>query len=372
MKKLLCLFLLLNSVSSLQIPLFTRTISPTVRNGSVLPWDQELSSFYQNEYPKEYLLTNLTVGTPAREFFLTVESGSKYLWILDETNPNVRSDQHTYNPNESSTSKFIRNDFHTATGHTDLYGTAFQDKINIGFSFNQAFGSISKMNSTTGRLDIALDGSLGLSWGDFGEDPEVKYLSPIVNMLGVYSFAQQFYTLWIGPHNPSGESTVDGLITVGNFDLEHCNDAFNFVPLKIDDTYDYMHFEIDKFSMGKYTQEVASEAYLDSGSPVVQVPSDIYNLILQQIQPDYDSSLNLLITSCSAAAQLPSWKFTINSLDYEIEGEKYVVDLNLRNDNCALALDKSSTFVLGLPFSRSYCQIFQLIGQNVGFTKPKK
>ncbi|KAI6225178.1 Peptidase A1 domain-containing protein [Aphelenchoides fujianensis] len=277
----------------------------------------------------------------------------------------------------SSTSSFIRDDFNTSTGNTQLFGSAYVDVFNIQMPVPQAFGSIRRMEASGDRPDVPLDGALGLAWGPFGEDPQLKYMSPIVNILGYLSFAQQFYTIWIDHHVPPFQGRVNGLITVGNFDDAHCDDRqLKFVPLTIDETADFMRFTIQEFTIGPFTKEVNTEAYSDTGSPVIRLPSDVYANVLKQLKPSYDADWKLLLTSCGDASSLPSFSFLIGEVEHEVASSDYVVDLDLGDDQCALAVGKSEDgqlpFVLGLPFHRSFCTVFQLIGQEVGFAKVLK
>ncbi|KAI6216867.1 Peptidase A1 domain-containing protein [Aphelenchoides fujianensis] len=268
MQEAILFSLLLLPIDGFQIPLISKSILPAVKSTGhessplLLLWDERLSSFYLNEFPNEYLLTNCTIGTPEKEFFVAVESGSKFLWVLDAANPEVRSDQHTYDPrlvfcsplsllsptfSSSSTSSFIRDDFNTSTGNTQLFGNAYVDVFNIQMPVPQAFGSIRRMDASGDRPDVPLDGAIGLAWGPFGEDPQLKYMSPIVNILGYLSFAQQFYTIWIDHHVPPSQGRVNGLITIGNFDDAHCDDRqLKFVPLTIDESADFMRFVVQE------------------------------------------------------------------------------------------------------------------------------
>ncbi|KAI6225522.1 Peptidase A1 domain-containing protein [Aphelenchoides fujianensis] len=250
-------------------------------------------------------------------------------------------------------------------------------KEKIQMPVPQAFGSIRRMEASDDRPDVPLDGALGLAWGPFGEDPQLKYMSPIVNILGYLSFAQQFYTIWIDHHVPPSQGRVNGLITIGNFDDAHCDDRqLKFVPLTIDETADFMRFVVQDFTIGPFTKEVNAEAYVDTGSPVIRLPSDLYASVLKQLKPTYDLDRKLLLTSCEDASSLPSFSFLIGDVEHEVASGDYVVDLDLGDDQCALAVGKSEDgqipFVLGLPFHRSFCTVFQLIGQQVGFAKVLK
>jgi hypothetical protein len=55
------------------------------------------------------------------------------------------------------------------------------------------------MQTEAGEPDIQVDGVFGLAWGPFGDDPNIEYLSPMVNLLSRYPFPLQFYNLWLGP-----------------------------------------------------------------------------------------------------------------------------------------------------------------------------
>ncbi|KAI6171081.1 Eukaryotic aspartyl protease [Aphelenchoides bicaudatus] len=325
------------------------------------------------DFLNEYLLTNMTLGSPPKEFWLSVESGSKYLWVIDSQNPQKLPNQQTYDAKLSSTSKFIRDDFKTTSGQMDLTGSAYEDNASFGFDFRQSFGSITKIDTSDVGSDTLLDGSIGLAWGPFGEDPNNDHLAPIVSLLSVYPLPLQFYTLWIGSHvSPLKAASATGLITLGDFDELHCKtEQPLYVPLSIDEVYNYMYFQISNFKFsGQNIPLTNTNAYLDTGSPVIQVSTRVSVLINSVLNPEYDWNKKVYTLDCGAKDQLPAWTFTINGMDFSIEAKNYLIDLALSENKCALAFtlaEDAQMFVLGLPMLRSYCTIYELIGQRVGF-----
>ncbi|KAI6240278.1 Cathepsin E-A [Aphelenchoides fujianensis] len=146
---------------------------------------------------------------------------------------------------KSSTSTGINENYRTEYFGGEAEGYTVRDAFSLqGLQVaGQTFGSV------TDIIDVSpggfpVDGVLGLTGSIFGYD------SPLQNLAGQLDAPQ--YTIWIGPHVPPSQGTIQGTLTLGDFDSDHCG------PLAVQvDQYaldqDFV-FEISRVDIGAYSR----------------------------------------------------------------------------------------------------------------------
>lgn len=113
---------------------------------------------------------------------------------------------------------------------------------------------------------------------------------------------------------------------------------------------------------------------VDTGYPVILLPKDEYDVVYKAINPQLDYDTQLLVTPCSNAGKLPEFEFSINGRGYKVPSTEYVVDLELPNGNCAVAIgpnydiDVQPKWVLGTPFLRQHCIVVDWDKKRIGFS----
>ncbi|KAI6233236.1 Peptidase A1 domain-containing protein [Aphelenchoides fujianensis] len=327
--------------------------------------------FYFNTYPRDYIALNIAIGTPPQQFTVAVECGQLYSWVLDTDFYPLQNGQPAYNSTASSTSQIGRW-FQSASGDLQLYGDMYTDIFQIAPSItinSQQFGDVdeiygAEVDEPFGNRELS--GAVGLLWHPVAEGDQPLILS-IFDALNV---TERKLTIWLGPSKPPSQGLSDAALTIGGLDTTHCSFAGNSIPFDA-----YLGFTVTRFVSGSFSAEDVKWTLVDTGYPLIAFEFDVYRAVYQQINPDYDWELGLLTIPCSSAASLPSWVFTIGSKDYSVPASNYVVDVDIDGgQTCAVALELTSdnvfqNMILGNPFVRAFCIVYDVDNGTIGFAE---
>ncbi|KAI6224485.1 Aspartyl protease-like protein [Aphelenchoides fujianensis] len=212
-----------------------------------------------------------------------------------------------------------------------------------------------------------LSGVAGFLYQSDDQYSDISLVNHIFNALGV---TNRKLTIWLGPHKTPSQGVSEAALTFGGVDKTHCSSVVNYECFD-----DIPNFTVYQVVSGSYSSDTyGMSAYVDTGFPTIAFHSEIYRAIFQQINPDYDWELGLLTIPCSANATLPSWVFSLEAADYSVSPSNYVVDLEIDGgETCAVALEilqdgwLYADIVLGNPFVRSACVVYDLDNDSIGF-----
>ncbi|KAI6238867.1 Peptidase A1 domain-containing protein [Aphelenchoides fujianensis] len=318
---------------------------------------------YFNTYPRDYIALNVAIGTPPQQFTVAVECGQLYSWVLGTDFYLLQSGQPAYNSTASSTSQ-IEDWFQGASGDLKLYGDIYSDVFQIAPSVtieSQQFGDVYKVYGSMDDEPFGnreLSGAVGLLWHQEAGGDQPLILS-IFNVLNV---TERKLTIWLGPSKPPSQGLPDAALTIGGLDTTHCSSSVNSVPWDA-----YLGFSVSRFVSGSFSSDINEPwTLVDTGYPLIAFEFDVYRAVYQQINPDYDWNLGLLTTPCLSAASLPSWVLTMGSKDYSIDidgGQTCAVALELTSDNVF------QNIVLGNPFVRAFCIVYDVDDGTIGFAE---
>uniref|UniRef100_A0A914E899 Peptidase A1 domain-containing protein n=1 Tax=Acrobeloides nanus TaxID=290746 RepID=A0A914E899_9BILA len=115
------------------------------------------------------------------------------------------------------------------------------------------------------------------------------------------------------------------------------------------------------------------QVYVDFSNPFFAAPTDDLNAIVNATNAVYVQEYELYTLPCNSTG-LPDLQFTINKQVYSVSPKEYLIEF--QNGICFLAVyDKGNGFgpawMLGAPFTRSYCNIFDVGNKQIGFAKVK-
>uniref|UniRef100_A0A914CG32 Peptidase A1 domain-containing protein n=1 Tax=Acrobeloides nanus TaxID=290746 RepID=A0A914CG32_9BILA len=106
-------------------------------------------------------------------------------------------------------------------------------------------------------------------------------------------------------------------------------------------------------------------------------PTDDLNAIVNATNAVFDEDLSMYTLPCNSTG-LPDLQFTINKQVYSVSPKEYLTKLLSGNGMCLLAIYNNlntggfgPAWVLGEPFMRSYCNIFDVGNKQIGFAKVK-
>ncbi|RCN41043.1 eukaryotic aspartyl protease [Ancylostoma caninum] len=274
---------------------YLRVLEKQERNrtkGRYWTW-QALASWYD-----EFYLGEVKVGTPPQKFFLSMDTGSSVMWLIDGACNHPICNGY---PNSGRT----KNKFYYGRSST-FKRTSDHFSINYGTGWAGGF---------TGADDISY-GTFVMKQQQFG----------VANSLGPFF----------------GTAPMDGIFGLG----------FNEYPNAISDT----------------------------GTTWIGVPNAVLNNILWQTQSWWDPNRKLYIIPCSKMWTLPRMIFHIAGRQFTVPSVQYVLDLNLGNGQCVMAMfavDSAAfgaQFILGQPFIRTFCQTYDIANKRIGISvaRPQK
>ncbi|KAI6233367.1 Peptidase A1 domain-containing protein [Aphelenchoides fujianensis] len=271
--------------------------------------------YIAHNYHHDYYLTNLSIGTPPQEFEVAVQTGSPSFWVVDQSAHDHQRPK-GFDSNSSETAVLDE-----AAEFFDDYGNG----IAKGLTYRDSFTGSGK------RFKCA--------------------------------------------RKPS-EGPSTGLLTLGGFDAVHCSADVHYVPAT-KSAYWMSTFQIDGVKIGEFVEQKPAVGILDSGSAVIQAEDAAHVSFYQrQVNATFDEQHRLFTVDCAAVASLPAFEFTIGGRRFTVQPKDYVVELELTENRCGLAVGHESTldfgWTLGMPFLRSYCTVFDIGQKRYGFADIKQ
>lgn len=82
------------------------------------------------------------------------------------------------------------------------------------------------------------------------------------------------------------------------------------------------------FSTSKYSVKTSAEAYLDTGSPTIQMSAAAYRIVFGLLKPELDKENQLLTVDCDDANNFADWSFKIGDKEFVVESKNYVLDVS--------------------------------------------
>uniref|UniRef100_A0AC34GS67 Peptidase A1 domain-containing protein n=1 Tax=Panagrolaimus sp. ES5 TaxID=591445 RepID=A0AC34GS67_9BILA len=318
---------------------------------------------------------NVTIGTPPQTLCLALDTNSAVTWVIDskcytdycvgwtitdyDKNQYFTFNTTTYrNTSRLFSVKYANGDEASGWVASDVFKFS-------GFNLSRAeFGLAEAVNEHVGFEPI--DGYFGVGWPIYDVDGMTPPIWNITDQMD-----QQMFTIWLDRHPGFLEyGSNGGQITIGGLDIQNCNKNFNWVPLN---TAGKWEFKLDSFSISSYTDSKTVAAISDVGKSFIGAPYWALNKVEKFTYASYDLEQDIYFVHCNRTG-LPDLIFTIGGMEYRVPQEEYILDLNMSNGMCVLAVYElkfngfSPTWILGDSFIRSYCQAYDMQNQRVGFS----
>ncbi|KAI6176370.1 Peptidase A1 domain-containing protein [Aphelenchoides bicaudatus] len=330
------------------------------------------------DYVDNFYLGNISLGTPPQPFQIVLDTGSSNLWVVDTActaeecdgldNPLFQPRWHKqkYDRTKSSTFKDDGTPFSIYYGSGSCDGTQVYDTLGwSGLTVkNQDFGAATDIAEVFGYFPV--DGILGLGWPSLAVNDVTPPFQNLIPQLDAGLF-----TVWLDRHvKPSENEQTGGLITYGAIDSDNCDSDIVYTKVTSES---YWQFAIDSFTVGKYKSSSASQAISDTGTSFIYGPYDAVDSIIDQSNAQYDFNTGLYLVDCKDAKNLPDLVFTVSKKKLTVPATEHVIDLELGGGQCALGVDYNFGFdfdwLLGDSFIRTYCNIYDVAGERIGFAK---
>ncbi|CAJ0960830.1 unnamed protein product, partial [Mesorhabditis belari] len=321
------------------------------------------------DYQDEEYLGNITVGTPDQQFRAVLDTGSSNLWVPDVScTGDGCQGKDVFDSNKSST--------YQANGKkwTIVYGTGYAsgflgvDTVRFGApGENQLIVPTTTFGQATHLAKFfegdPIDGILGLAFTAIAEGFVVP---PLINAINQGLLDQPLFTVYL-MHDGAQDGAYGGVYTYGALDTDNCGDIIAYQPLS---AATYFQFKMEAVSSGNYSNKNGWQVISDTGTSFIGAPPAIADSIAKAHGATFDAKDEVYIIDCNATISVT---FTIGGRDYEIESKNMIVPGD--NNNCWLALFPFPNFpqwILGDPFIRQFCNVYDLGKQRIGFAPSKQ
>jgi len=317
---------------------------------------------------------NASLGTPAQNFRLHIDTGSSDLWVNSATSQlcqaggNPCGESGTYRANESSTYEYVNSAFNIS--YVDGSG-ASGDYATDSFRFGGQ--TIEKLQFGIGYTSSSPEGILGIGYtvnevavGRAGLDPYPNLPQKLVDDHVINVNA---YSLWL---NDLEAST--GSILFGGVDTDKYTGTLATLPI-IPERGEYAEFIIALTGMGQNGQDGSIFAngdvpvLLDSGSSLMYLPDNIVRSLYKTFDAQYDATQGAAFVSCDLASQQGSLDFVFSGVTVSVPLNELVIVAAVYQgrDICILGIGPAgnSLAVLGDTFLRSAYVVYDLANNEI-------
>jgi len=373
-------------------------------------------------------VSDITIGTPPQTFVVVMDTGSANLWVpgkecgsggssgggktcgrqcrgfaceylCDQSccdgqwdssfmykarrfmkSDNACSGKHLFDSSKSSTYKKNGQSFQIAYGTGSCSGYIANDKICIGnICINNDFGVATDLASFFAKQP--LDGILGLGFQKLAVD-QVK--PPVQAIIEQNKVANPWFTVWMTMTH--AENETGGMITIGDYDKQHCSDQVDWVPLS---SATYYQVALDGVKVGSTQGErelvlispedgTGAQAISDTGTSLIAGPTRDIQQIAEKLGGQLDQSQGIYMVPCESISTLPPVIFTLSGKEFAVEAKNYVVQMSKEDPRCYLGFQGmpsqgfGPSWILGDCFIREYCQIYDMGNKRLGLAKASK
>jgi len=324
-----------------------------------------------NEYWVGYWTGEIGLGNPTQYFNVIFDTGSANLWVMDSScGSNCSAHSPLFHSSQSSS-------YSSGNGQSYFLGYG-SGSASVFFGSDEwvlqgGSGSISlaimgipigQATSQSGFDGLAMEGILGLAWQQYSVNNQ---LQPIQWAMQNGVFAQSLFTAYLAT-NPNANGQTGGQITFGALDTTNCGAVMGYAPLT---NLGYWQFNITAVGAGTTWYSVAQQAALsDTGTTNIAGPSALVQQIYTAVGAVYNASMGGYVVGCSA--QYPNVNLWINGVNYALTYKVLTMGYSPTGTGlCPFAITTigagSIQWLLGDPFIRQFCNIYDVGNQRLGF-----
>ena len=278
-------------------------------------------------------IANVSIGTPAQDFSLHIDTGSSDLWV-NAPNSEICTERGgdlcslgSYDANSSSTYKYVNSVFNVSyvdgSGADGDYAT---DTVSIGGK------SITDLQFGIGYDSNSAEGILGIGYtadeaqADTARQKSYPNLPQAMANAGLIQ--SNAYSLWL---NDLDANT--GSILFGGVDTAKYTGSLQSVPIQKEfDTYAEFLITLtdvaltDGTTSQNLTTDLPTVVILDSGSSLTYLPNDLTSAIYSALKIQYDSAQQMGYCSCDLANENITIDFTFTSATISVAIDELVLE----------------------------------------------
>uniref|UniRef100_A0A8R1I0F9 Peptidase A1 domain-containing protein n=2 Tax=Caenorhabditis japonica TaxID=281687 RepID=A0A8R1I0F9_CAEJA len=290
------------------------------------------------DYEDMAYMVQISLGTPAQNFVLFIDSGSSNLWVPDVT---------------------------CAGGKDNTCGSYCKSFTNTSACVTgQTFGQATTIGEAFAKQPE--DGIIGLGWPALAVNQQTP---PLFNLMYQGKLDLPYFVVYLAHIGPTSQIN-GGAFTVGGLDTAHCDPNVNWVPLT---SKTFWQIQLSGVSTGSYSQSPSNgwQAAADTAASFIGAPKSVVSSLAAAVGATYVPLTGAYFMDCDAV--VPDIVFTINGNTYNMPSTSFVVSAG--PGPCMFAFyDLTAggfypSWMLGPPFMRAYCHVHDMQAGRLGLAK---
>jgi hypothetical protein len=233
---------------------------------------------------------------------------------------------------------------------------------------NQTFGQTTYMDSVF--YGWPFDGILGLAFQSISSDNVVP---PLINAINQSLLDQPIFTVFLDTDGGSNvNATGGGVFTFGGFDTVNCGPVIDYVDLAQDSWWD---FQVDSVNVGtSYKKNKAVNVISDTGTSLLIGQTKVVKGIAKAVGAKWSDDYGIYTVKCDATYTPVT--FVIHGVQYNLTSAALTMDVGIGDNKCLFAPypydleDFGLDWIMGDPFIRQFCQIYDIGQSRLGFANP--
>jgi len=323
-----------------------------------------------NDYDDLEYLGNITIGSNNNQQFVVVlDTGSANLWVPDTTCAASCNGKRKFDSTRSQTYTRNGQSWSITYGTGSARGFLGVDTVRFGSVGTQqlvvpttTFGQANSIAAFFAQDPI--DGILGLAFQSLAVDNVVP---PLINAINQGLLDAPIFTVYL-QRKGGAENVRGGIFTYGGLDTANCGAIIAYQPLS---SATYFQFRMASIAVGTYTSPTSYEVISDTGTSFIGGMPNVVSRLAAQVNAQFDQPNGIYAMSCNA--NTADVIITIGATQYRITKADYIVDVGYGNGQCAFAIFPfdstgfSVQWILGDPFIRPFCNIYDIGQRRIGF-----
>lgn len=325
-------------------------------------YDAPLTNYLNAQY-----FTTISLGTPAQEFKVILDTGSSNLWIPSAECGSLACFLHAkYDHQASSTYKANGSSFAIKYGSGSLEGYVSTDHLGIGDLIipDQDFAEATNEPGLAFAFG-KFDGILGLGYDTISVNHMVP---PVYNAINKDLLDEPVFAFYLGDTAKSEED--GGAATFGGIDKSKFIGDVTYLPVR---RKGYWEVSLDGVGLGtEYADLDHTGAAIDTGTSLITLPSGLAEIINAEIGATKSWSGQYTL-ECDTRASLPDFTFTLGGHNFTITAFDYTLEVSGSCISAFTPMDFPEPMgplaIVGDAFLRRYYSVYDLGKDRVGLAK---
>lgn len=340
--------------------------------------DSTLNLPLSNYYYSFYIL-NLTLGTPAQQFSVALDTGSSDLWVNIPDSSFCSSDNDpcapfgVYDAHASSTYKNLDIGFNATYGDgTNAHGFYATDKLTLGGVKvdDMQFGVAESTTVTQGIVGVAYE-ALTNEASHQGK----KYANLPQALVDSGAIKSPAYSLWL--NNPKASR---GSILFGGVNKAMYKGILQTVPIvPLHGQYSYLAVTLTGVSVEHgnestdYSSQLPLVVLLDSGTTLTYLPENLVNQVYKEFDATFLNEDGIAYVDCDLQKKNAHVVFSFSGATISVRVSELVLEArapNFPENTCAFGIvpagnSLNSMYILGDTFLRSAYVVYDLANNEI-------